>query len=88
MNLEELNQKVEKILERNKKVELDKSWETSLLRRLFLAALTYVPVLALLLIINAPQPYLAAIIPAAAYLIQQYSLPFMRSLWEKNLYKK
>ncbi len=88
MNLEELNQKVEKILERNKKVEQDKSWETSLFRRLFLAALTYIAVLLLLLIINAQYPLLAAMIPAAAYLIQQYSLPFLRNLWEKNFYKK
>ena len=88
MNLEELNEKVGKILERNKKVEQDKAWETSFFRRLFLAILTYFAVLALLLIINAPTPFLAALIPAAAYLIQQYSLPFMRGLCEKNFYKK
>jgi len=88
MPIEELNAKVEKILERNKKVELDKAWETSLARRLFLALFTYVAILILLIIIDAPQPFLTALIPAGAYLIQQYSLPFMKSLWEKNFYRK
>ena len=88
MDLNELNKEVTKILERNKKVELDKAWETSLFRRLFLAALTYLAALAFLLIINAPQPYLASIVPAGAYLLQQYSLPFMKKVWGKNFKKK
>jgi len=88
MDLNELNKEVTKIQERNKKVELDKAWETSLFRRLFLAVLTYIAALAFLLIINAPQPYLASIVPAGAYLLQQYSLPFMKKVWGKNFKKK
>ena len=88
MDLNELNKEVTKIQERNKKVELDKAWETSLFRRLFLASLTYVAVLIFLFVIKAPEPYFAALIPALAYLTQQYSLPFLKNHWEKSFYKK
>ena len=85
---QQLEKRIQAIEIRNKRVELDKAWETSLFRRLFLAVLTYIAALAFLLIINAPQPYLASIVPAGAYLLQQYSLPFMKKVWGKNFKKK
>jgi len=38
MNIE---QEILKIIERNKKVELDKKWETSFTRKILIAVLTY-----------------------------------------------
>ena len=43
-NLKELEERVEKIEERNKKVEADKSWETSLARKIIIAIMTYVTI--------------------------------------------
>ena len=83
-----LDEKVESIVERNKRVEIDKSWETSKLRRGILASVTYLIVLYFLILINAPNPFLNAFIPAGAYLIQQYSIPFIKKFWVKNIYKK
>lgn len=79
-----LESKVNSIIMRNKKVESDKAWEISKLRRLILAIATYIIILYFLILIEAPNPYFNAIIPAAAYLIQQYSLPYLKNWWIKN----
>lgn len=44
MDNNELKMEIEKIKERNKKVELDKAWETSFVRRLCICILTYIVV--------------------------------------------
>ena len=44
MELKDLEQTIEEIKERNKRVELDKKWETSGTRKLCIAVLTYVVV--------------------------------------------
>jgi len=44
-------------------------------------------ILYFLILIEAPNPYLNALIPAGAYLIQQYSLPFIKKMWIKNIKK-
>lgn len=79
--------KIESILERNKRVEADKAWETSKTRRLLLAITTYILILYFLILIEAPNPYFNAIVPAVAYLIQQYSAPFIKEWWIKNIRK-
>ena len=45
MELRDLEKNVEDILERNKRVELDKKWETSLTRKICIAVLTYIVVI-------------------------------------------
>ena len=44
MEKEEIISEIEKIKERNHKVELDKAWETSWTRRLCICFLTYIVV--------------------------------------------
>lgn len=83
-----LGNKISEIEERNKRVEADKAWETSKTRRFLLAVATYLIVLYFLISINAPNPYLNALIPAVAYLIQQYSLPFVKKIWVEKIRKK
>ena len=41
----DLEKEIKKIQERNKRVELDKAWETSLTRRLCIMGLTYIVVI-------------------------------------------
>ena len=45
MNNEELQNEIIKIKERNKKVELDKKWETSWTRKICICILTYIVVI-------------------------------------------
>ncbi len=82
--MESLEDRVKKIEERNKGVELDKGWETSGTRRLILAGFSYVVVGIFFMIIHLPDPWINAIVPALAFLIQQLSMPFFKKIWIKN----
>ena len=77
----ETRQALDEIRERNQRVEADKAWETSWARRLLLAAVTYALVLYFLLLVQAPNPYLNALIPAGAFLVQQLTLPWLKRAW-------
>lgn len=79
--IDELKGEIEKIKERNKKVEADKAWETSWIRRIFIAASTYILVVILLVSIAAEKPFVTAIIPAIAYIISTAGLGIIKSWW-------
>ena len=78
-----LEERVQKIEERNRGVEQDKAWETSLTRRIILMLFSYLVVAIFFVIIELPNPWLNAIVPALAFLIQQLSMPFLKKLWLK-----
>lgn len=67
---------------RNKRVELDKAWETSLVRRLSICVITYVTALGLLWIQQTPQLFLGACIPVCGYILSTLSLPWIRHKWQ------
>ena len=50
---ENLEEEIEKIKSRNKKVELDKAWETSWIRRICICILTYIIVVIYSYMINS-----------------------------------
>ena len=79
--MKRLGEKIDSIIERNSRVEDDKSWETSLFRRAVIAVATYVLVLYFLIIINAPNPYTNALVPSIAYMLQQSSFPVLKKIW-------
>ncbi|MFA6322334.1 MAG: hypothetical protein WCX71_02540 [Candidatus Buchananbacteria bacterium] len=82
--MENLEQRIQKIEARNKSVEIDKAWETSLTRRLLLAIFSYIAIGAYLWAINLPRPWINAIVPAVAFMIQTLTLPYFKKLWAKN----
>jgi len=79
---------IKQILERNARVEADKAWETSKTRRALIAAATYLVVVLFLHLINAPNPWLNALVPACAYLLSTLTLPFIKKWWLENAYRK
>ncbi len=79
---------IEKIKERNRRVEAEKAWETSTTRRLILAVMTYVIIVVFLISIGAPNPLLNAIVPTTGFVISTLTLPFFRKLWIRHVYKK
>ncbi|QQG40529.1 MAG: hypothetical protein HYV37_03090 [Candidatus Levyibacteriota bacterium] len=79
--IEELKWEIEKIKERNRRVEMDKAWETSWTRKIFIAVSTYVLVVILLVSIDADKPFFSAVVPAIAYLISTTSLGIIKSWW-------
>lgn len=86
--LSTLKNRISKIEERNKKVEKDKAWETSFSRRILLIIFTYLTITLYMLAIGIKNPWLNAIIPAAGFLLSTLTLPFLKNLWIKYLYKK
>ncbi len=78
------NTRIEGILSRNARVEADKAWETSWTRRLIIAAITYILASALLVWIQAPQPFLAALVPTLGYALSTLTLPFAKKWWLKR----
>ncbi|MBS3052443.1 MAG: hypothetical protein J4428_03680 [Candidatus Aenigmarchaeota archaeon] len=86
-NLKELEERVEKIEERNKKVENDKAWETSYTRRILLSIFTYLAIGLYLNSINISKPWINAIVPTLGFMISTLTLPFFKKLWLKYAYK-
>ena len=64
-----LQKEVNLIKKRNKKVEADKAWETSLFRKMIIAAMTYVIVVVFLYIIESPNYWLNALVPTLGFLL-------------------
>lgn len=82
--LEELEQRIARIEVRNKRVELDKAWETSLARKLFVAGLTYLAMGIFMRAIGVTNPWLNAIIPSIAFLLSTLTMPVFKDWWVKQ----
>jgi hypothetical protein len=78
----DLEKDIQEIKERNKRVELDKAWETSATRRIFIALVTYIVAIIWLSLIHETGVALKAVVPVAGYLLSTVSLPSLRKLWE------
>lgn len=79
---------LEQIQERNKRVELDKAWETSKTRRGFVAAITYVIAAAFMARIGVSDPLINALVPTGGYLLSTLSLPVIKKWWIKKHIEK
>ena len=84
----ELKKEIEKIHTRNKRVETDKAWEISFTRRGIIAVVTYFIVIYFLIIIDAPNPYLNACVPAIGYVLSTLTMPWVKEQWIKKIWKK
>lgn len=82
--IEKLEQEIETIKSRNKRVETDKGWETSLARIMSITILTYLVTTIAFYSIGVSNPYLGALIPTLAFFISMQSLPFIRKIWAKK----
>lgn len=86
--LEELHAVVAEIQERNRRVEIDKAWETSWTRKLFLMLFTYISIGFYMYAIGVKDSWLNAIVPTMGFLLSTLTLPFFKSVWEKYIKKK
>lgn len=83
-----MRSEIEKIKERNSRVEADKAWETSSSRRVIISAMTYFTVVAFLASIGAPNPWVNAFVPAIGFFLSTLTLPFFKNLWLKRFYRR
>ncbi len=82
-----LEERVRGIEDRNKRVEADKAWEMSKMRRAVIGLTTYLIIALFLLAVGTQQAFLIALIPAAGYILSTMTLPEIKKLWLKY-YKK
>ncbi len=80
-----LEDEIIKIQERNKRVELDKKWETSWTRKICIMILTYIVVIIYSnLIRNNNNIYLSSLVPVIGFTLSTLSLKLVRRIWEKK----
>lgn len=79
-----LEEEIEKIKERNRRVELDKQWEVSNTRKILIAILTYFVMVIFFYFAKLPNPLINSIVPALAFFISTLSIPLIKKLWIKN----
>lgn len=85
MDNKELENEIIKIKERNKKVELDKAWETSWTRRICICILTYIVVVIYSNLINKiSNIWLSSLVPVIGFTLSTVSLKLVRNVWEKD----
>lgn len=85
MDNKELENEILKIKERNKKVEMDKAWETSLTRKICICILTYIVVIIYSILINKiSNIFLSSLVPVIGFTLSTLSLKLVRNIWEKN----
>lgn len=82
--IEGLKEEIENIKERNRRVELDKRWETSYTRKIFICILTYIVVVIYSnMINNANNIFLSSLVPVIGFFLSTLSLKLVRKIWEK-----
>ena len=85
MKQEDIVKEIEKIKERNKRVELDKAWETGLTRKVCIMILTYIIVVIYSLLIRKyDYVLLSSLVPVIGFLLSTLSLKYIRKIWESK----
>ena len=85
MNIEK---EIEEIKSRNKRVELDKKWETSWTRKICIMVLTYIVVIIYSYIVrNYDNIFLSSLVPVIGFTLSTLSLKLVRNVWEKSIKK-
>jgi len=82
--METIEERLNKIEERNKRVELDKAWETSFIRILFVSIITYIVAFFVLFSMGISRSYLSALIPVLGFILSTQSIPIIKKYWIKN----
>ena len=78
----------ETLKSRNARVEADKAWEVSWTRRSIIAVSTYIIAASYLTLLNVENFHLHALVPSGAYLLSTLSMPFLKRIWLRHIYKK
>lgn len=83
----DLEKEIQKIQDRNKRVELDKAWETSKFRKIVIAVLTYFVIVLFFVFAGLPNPFVNAIVPTLGFILSTLSLPLFKKVWLKYVHK-
>lgn len=76
-----IQERIELLESRNRRVETDKAWETSWTRRISIAVLTYAVVATYLAVVIGTNPWLNALVPVAGFLLSTLTVSYLKSWW-------
>jgi amino acid transporter len=85
--IDEIQKRLEVVEVRNRNKDLDKAWERSWSRKLFIVAMTYLFASLYLYLIGAQTPFINAVVPAAGFMLSHLSLKQIEELWLKHVKK-
>ena len=88
VSLNHIENEIREIKQRNKRVELDKAWETSKTRILIISVMTYIIIALFLRAAQVHYPWTNAIVPTLAFAISTFTLPLFRGWWVRKKKKK
>ena len=80
-SIEELEKRITDIENRNKRVEGDKAWETSNLRKLLIIILTYIFAVLYLTIADTTNPFFGAVVPCVGFFLSTQTLNIIKKKW-------
>lgn len=81
MNTQDITERVAALEARNKRVELDKAWETSTTRRIAIIIVTYLVVLGFLVIIKNDRPFINALVPSLGFFLSGLVVNDLKKHW-------
>lgn len=79
--MKELESRIEKIEQRNKRVENDKAWETSTLRKILIITFTYIFAVLYLKIADTTNPFFGAVVPCVGFYLSTWSINIIKKWW-------
>lgn len=80
-NIKELEKRITNIENRNKRVEADKAWETSGLRKILILILTYIFAVLYLKIADTTNPLFGAVVPTVGFFLSTQTLSVIKNKW-------
>ena len=80
----DVEKEILEIKERNKRVEIDKAWETSFTRRALLIIFTYLAIFLYMQAVGIARAWLNAIVTAIGFLLSTLTLPLFKKAWAKR----
>lgn len=87
MDIQQLESRLKKIENRNSQVEAAKAWETSWLRKILVALLTYTVIsLFLIFVVGLPNPWINALVPTIGFLLSTLSVELVKKIWIQKHY--
>lgn len=86
--MNKLRQEIAEMHSRNKRVEANKSWETSGVRIGTICIITYITTSTVLFLIGVKDFYLGALIPVTGFILSTLSLPPIKKWWINKYFHK
>lgn len=87
-NIKQLETRIQDLEKRNKIKDTNKTWETSLTRKILIAIFTYLTVSLYFSALGVNNSWLNALVPTAGFLLSTLTLPWFKQLWIKYIYNK